>query len=369
MAKDIHLNLKFKENENPKKRILAFTRTDGGACAHYRILSPAKHLTQDHNINYHMTNQFKLGYPDDKMPLYQNALLPDYHQYDTFIFQREYKIPIFEFMKIAQGVKNIKCVYEIDDDFENMPESSPSYKTTMSVLPQIKYFWAHANMITCTTEPLKELLSKYNKNVQVVPNAIDFDYWDQFKKTNYDPETVVIGWTGSAFHYDDIAFIEDIITDIVNKYDYVKFLYAGDAQINVSKPVDFFKGIPMSKRIILPKVTINKYPELISKIDIGIAPLIDNKFNESKSNLKYLEYSALGIPSVCSKVYPYAKTIKNGETGFLAKDKSHWKDHLENLITCHSMRRDMGQSAREFVFNKYNQKTISAIWAGILGGN
>ena len=166
----------------------------------------------------------------------------------------------------------------------------------------------------------------------------------------------------------DIKQIEQVITDIVNKYDYVKFLYGGGRQIKTNIGVNFFNGIPISKKIILPRVEMNKYPEMIENIDIGIAPLVDTEFNRSKSNLKYLEYSALGIPSVCSNVYPYAKTIKKGENGFLAKNIKHWKEHLERLIESSSLRKEIGEASYNFVKENYNQKDIAKQWAKLLKG-
>ncbi|MFW6311524.1 MAG: hypothetical protein ACOC1K_04740 [Nanoarchaeota archaeon] len=45
-------------------------------------------------------------------------------------------------------------------------------------------------------------------------------------------------------------------------------------------------------------------------IDIGLAPLLDHDFNNSKSNIKALEYTAAGIPGIYSKMKPY-ENMKN----------------------------------------------------------
>src|ERR1700744_5526859 len=42
------------------------------------------------------------------------------------------------------------------------------------------------------------------------------------------------------------------------------------------------------------------YLELLGESDIAIAPLENTDFNDAKSNVKYLEASILGLPSVCS---------------------------------------------------------------------
>lgn len=349
------------ENKNPKSKILAFIASMGEACAHYRILQPAKHLTSFKDINYYVTNSFKMVYPDENMPLVQMGLHSDYKDYDTFIFQRETRIPVFAFMMIAQKAKNIRCIYEVDDNFIDFPQGHAFYEESKEILPRIKYFYYHANNITCTTEPLKDMLSKFNKNVHVIPNSIDFEFFDYFAKKNYDPDNIIIGWTGSRYHHHDILIIEEVVTDIVNKYKNVKFFHCNTKQAYRNKEIEFFKNIPPCKKIIHPRVTIDRYPEMVSNIDIGIAPLENNPFNESKSNLKYLEYSALGIPSICSKVYPYEKT-KNFQGILTNNDYKSWKYALELLINDCSARKEIGTKARENVRKNYNQIDISIQW-------
>ena len=46
-----------------------------------------------------------------------------------------------------------------------------------------------------------------------------------------------------------------------------------------------------------------------------IAPLSDNNFNKSKSNLKYLEASALGLPIACQDLCTYKDAPIKFKTG------------------------------------------------------
>ena len=52
---------------------------------------------------------------------------------------------------------------------------------------------------------------------------------------------------------------------------------------------------------------IAQYPAALARLnlDLAIAPLEQNLFNECKSNLRLLEYGACGYPVVCSDVGPY----------------------------------------------------------------
>lgn len=54
-------------------------------------------------------------------------------------------------------------------------------------------------------------------------------------------------------------------------------------------------------------VPIQDYPAKLAalNLDLGVAPLEENAFNEAKSNLRLLDYGVLGIPVVCTDILPY----------------------------------------------------------------
>jgi glycosyltransferase involved in cell wall biosynthesis len=84
----------------------------------------------------------------------------------------------------------------------------------------------------------------------------------------------------------------------------------------------------------------------VSRFDIGIAPLKDTEFNESKSYIKALEYAAVGIPCVVSKVGPYRDFVEHGVTGFHAEKPGDWKKYVGELVHNVELRTMMGKSAR-----------------------
>jgi glycosyltransferase involved in cell wall biosynthesis len=45
--------------------------------------------------------------------------------------------------------------------------------------------------------------------------------------------------------------------------------------------------------------------DLASEFDVAIAPLADTAFNRLKSDIKLLEYTAMGLPAVVSAIGPY----------------------------------------------------------------
>ena len=54
--------------------------------------------------------------------------------------------------------------------------------------------------------------------------------------------------------------------------------------------------------------------------DVAVAPLHDTAFNRCKSDLKFLEYAALGLPGIYSDVVPYKHAVRHEETGLLTEN-------------------------------------------------
>jgi glycosyltransferase involved in cell wall biosynthesis len=88
-------------------------------------------------------------------------------------------------------------------------------------------------------------------------------------------------------------------------------------------------------------------------IDIAIAPLIDTKFNRSKSNIKWLESSMLEIPMVLSDIPPYSECVKNYKTGYLASNKSQWVKYLGWLVESKEKREEIGKAAKKEVLKHW----------------
>lgn len=89
-------------------------------------------------------------------------------------------------------------------------------------------------------------------------------------------------------------------------------------------------------------------------IDIGLAPLVTRPFNLGKSNLKWIEYSALQIPGVYSNMGEYKKTIVHNETGLVSNSDLEWEYNIQKLIDNESLRKSIGKQAKQKVLKDFN---------------
>jgi glycosyltransferase involved in cell wall biosynthesis len=109
---------------------------------------------------------------------------------------------------------------------------------------------------------------------------------------------------------------------------------------------------------LLKKIVINW--------DIGVCPLLENEFNSGKSELKYIEYTSLGIPSIFSDVEPYKSIITDEYNGFLASTSEQWEKKLEKLITNKQLREEILNNTISDVEENYSLKNTVMQWEKIL---
>ncbi|MBM4137232.1 MAG: glycosyltransferase family 4 protein [Nitrospira sp.] len=324
---------------------ILFAQADFGGCGFYRILQPTAYL------------KFFLNH--DVKVIFEYKSVEDLLSYDLIILQRQNLPEVLEFVKIVKA-HNRKVVYEIDDDLWHIPPENES-----------KQYWGEEKIrgaetimqacdaITTSTEPLAELLRRHNKNVFVITNYIP--EVNPLPKFN---STIRVGWSGSASHRVD--FNDEIIRalkDIKRKYkNRIELVFCGWIPEGLVGHVTFYEHVA-------PMYYLDFLNQL--RLHIGIIPCADNKFNECKSNLKFLEYSITKTASIASPIYPYIHTITEN-TGILLKNGAYqtWVENIERLIEDTELRTRLTNSAYEFVKKNYlimdNIKLIEKTYEDIL---
>jgi hypothetical protein len=237
------------------------------------------------------------------------------------------------FRNNVQSKHKVPIVYEIDDLITEIPEWNFAYQYYNDNIPYIETMMRKSNAIVVSTYPLKTKLSKYNKNIEVVPNHLPKFIWGDVElklKRNEGNNKTRILWAGSQNHFkhkmmqsspDGGDFgneLMDFIRNTVNEYSWV-FMGALPLELeDIRKDIEFHKW-----------VNTWQYPQYLKNlnVDMGIAPLQKNSFNDSKSNIKALEFTALGVPGIYSNVAPYSNMTIKCETD------EHMIDQIRDLAS------------------------------------
>lgn len=213
--------------------------------------------------------------------------------------------------------------------------------------------------MTCTTEELKKEFLTINPNVAVLPNVIDPDFFP--RGIEMVKRGVRMGWQGGASHYEDLYFLKDVIKEVLEKNKTAKFVYFGDMRFK-----GLFKNCPQDQIEWHHWVSHSTYPYKLGlmNLDIGLCPLVDNRFNRNKSAIKWMEYSLMGMATVASNIPPYSPVIDNGRTGILcgASDTKGWVDALNDLISDKHKRMNLAKRAEEEVLTNHNANTKAHLW-------
>jgi glycosyltransferase involved in cell wall biosynthesis len=294
----------------------------------------------------------------------QDILMSDFYKTDVMVFQRQHNVTVLEKMKLAKR-SGIKCVYECDDDMFNMPpEFAKPYEfySKPEVQKTMQLFLMNADEITVTTKHLADAIRPrtMGQKIHVIPNYLDIEEWNKpyINKLNTQKDDVTIGWMASGSHKIDAPLVNNVLMNLMAKHPTLKMHFIGWLA------EDDFPWIATYKdRVKVDKwVDISILPYAMQDFDIGLAPLVDNTFNKSKSNIKLLQHSALGIPTVASPLNPYTEDIKDIENGFLAYDEEDWFEYLDKLIIDKQLRKDVGFEARKLLVNKYDIKLNVGRW-------
>jgi glycosyltransferase involved in cell wall biosynthesis len=234
-----------------------------------------------------------------------------------------------------------RLVYELDDDLLGVdPSNGPAWDffSKPEIRSNIKRNIQCADLVTVSSPSLAEAVSQLNPNVAIIPNYVPA-WLLRIPTPNIPDGLTTVGWGGGASHAMDWAEAESEVARFVFRTRNVEMHLMGWL------PKDLWRRLPESRR--RHTEWIEELPDLYRKMDfhIGVAPLRAHVFNRSKSHIKALEYAALGIPSVCSNVGPYADFVRQGETGFLVTQPHQWASYLRELLDP-DLRQAMGDKAR-----------------------
>ena len=171
-------------------------------------------------------------------------------------------------------------------------------------------------------------------SIVVIPNHLPKFIWGDVRIDRHHrsiSERPRIGWAGSENHFCNINSAE--YKNGIRGGDF------GDKILNfIKKTVDkycwvFSGACPVELEDIKDKIefhgwkSIFDYPAHLKSLDLDIcvALLSPGIFNESKSNIKCLEYTVIGCPGVYSDIEPYKdmSCISNDEDGII--------NHIESL--------------------------------------
>ena len=329
-------------------RILAVTSKFSGV-GYHRIMMPLVNMRKDYCM---ITDTI-------------NELVFD-NNYDIVIFNRFLNSTDAKLLVKMKLKYDFKLIVD-NDDYWILPPSHvlhERYKES-NISEIITEYLRVADLCTCTHERLADEIYKYNTNVEILPNALPYGK-EQFQDDKIDSDIVRLFWSGSGTHAPDM----DILRNPIKKINFpIKTVIAGynlgekhiwDRMIGV-----FTNGLKLNPTIY-DYAGVTKYMGAYADSDISVIPLVDNKFNAMKSNLKVLETASKRNPAIVSNVHPY----KDMPVCYVNNQKD-WYYWIKLLTFDDAARIEYGQKLFEYCDRVYNFDAINnkrfAIYNKLIG--
>jgi hypothetical protein len=289
-----------------KKNIVLSYVSDYTGCGHIRNILPATYL----NAIFGRDSQMNII--TSPTMIFQTDILK---RTRSIFFQRTMgpnSTSLIQQYKELQQQYQFKMVYDLDDfiwDGKDIGEEIPNYNFGKEAITHDVQQSAIDNMkmmdtVTVTCEFLKDYIASrgVDKNkIKIVHNTMPSFLWGTSKKSHITKKIKKpkIVWSASPTHWHDG---KKLLGDLDNawyqwilkavKEDKIEYVQMGGLPW-------FFEEIK-DKITVMPWVNSLHYPASVKSInaDFGIAPLVPNFFNYSKSPIKYQEYCVSGIVGV-----------------------------------------------------------------------
>ena len=208
-----------------------------------------------------------------------------------------------------------------------------------------------------TTQPLADYYSKYNSNIHVCQNFINTGLYDVLPHEKPD-DKLFIGWSGGTGHLQAVKSWYREILDVMTTFNNTAFMSIGTNygdEISMAFP---------DRSISVPWTNIENYPYALRAIDIGIAPSHDSKYFRSKSDLRWIEGAAVGLPMVVNPItYP---EVEDRVTGMVANDSEEFEAKISELVMNADLRNEIAQNAKKYVQDNRDIRQGAEQWRQIL---
>jgi glycosyltransferase involved in cell wall biosynthesis len=272
-----------------------------------------------------------------------------------------------------------------------------------------------ADYVTTTTEIFADEIRKINKNVVVLPNAIDPNE-PQFKEVTPESDRLRVGWLGGSSHLHDLMLLDGMVAKLSEHKDKLQYVLCGFdtrgtmTEINPQtgeqkqRPIkphetvwyEYEKIFTDNYKIVTPEYKkylekfaqssfeneqlesylrvwtkpVTSYAKNYAKFDISLAPIKHHIFNQVKSQLKVIEAGFYKKALIASNYGPYTidlkHCLKNGEfvdgNALLVdevRNHSDWAKYIKKCVQNPNMVKDMGERLYEHVSQRYDLAIVT----------
>ena len=304
---------------------VAVIPSDLGACGYFRLIWPAeavRTVRPDWTVDVYRPQDVRVGMGPRGLAL--RGL--DIAGLDLAVFQRIGTPRQVDLVRALQA-QGIAVAVDVDDALYCIDPDSGSFpawndRRAATHWSNLEEACRRADLVTVTTDALARHYGKHNRVERIVNGLPEGAFQDPSPLTALSDE-VIIGWSGVAVsHPHDLEVVGDALARVMASDPQVSLRVVGDAAWAAG-----VLQVPDGRWTDGGRHPLNEYHRALLGTDIGIVPLSDTKFNEAKSALKALEYTAVGAHVIASPT-PANTEFSLGTGIGIAKTPEDWYQAL-----------------------------------------
>lgn len=388
-----------------KIRVLV-TPSDRTGVGKFRSVEPHIFLQNKYPDDFHVDIDYEPKIDDDNY--WKNYDIVHFHR--TITKDYDSTPPLLEKLH-KWGIVTIADI----DDYWLPTKEHPAYAMILNTKlhEKIASNLRAANYVITTTSIFAQEIKKLNKNVIVLPNAVNPNE-SQFQAKTEPSDKIRFGWLGGSSHLYDLKLLEGTFNRLTPLKDqYELYLCGFDTRGSITE-IDKRTG-QQRQRPIRPEETVwAKYEEIFtdkyrlidedykkylfnykqesypnekfyhrvwtqpvtsyaknySKFDVSLAPIKNHMFNRMKSQLKVIEAGFYKKAIIASNVGPYTIDLKHslkngnfvdGNSLLVQENRNHsdWAKFMKKLIENPTWAEDLGERLYETVKDTYNLNNVT----------
>lgn len=393
--------------EEKKKIKMLVIPSDRFGCGAYRSVGPHVWIGQHYSDEFDVDVVYSMPNEDLESFFKQYDLVHIHKQLD----KEGRIIDLLNFLEIP-------VIVDIDDHFflgydHPMSLTAKKEKWHEPIINHLR----KATYVTTTTKIFAKILRKYNKNVAIFPNAMDPNEKQFALPKTPETDRLRVGIICGSSHWKDIELLDGIGKQIdLDKVQFVlcgfdtngtRTIYHQDTGEVETRPIlpeesvwcdyekvftDNYNNVTQAHKDFLMKYMakvddpftnepyrrmwtrpIEEYATHYANVDVLIAPLKENEFNEAKSELKEAECGFTNTAFIAQNFGAYTinlvpmiekggKINENGTALLVDSSKNHkqWAKYINKLANDRDMLHKLQKNLHEFVMANYTLEKVCA---------